>query len=638
AFKTVAKQSKLAREVAKKTLKAAEIQKIPGNSGDALKVIQTLPGVARSAFGAGPPIIRGSSPEDTKAYIGGHLMPLLFHFGGLYSVINTDLIEDLDYWPGGFSARYGHAIGGLINVSLREPKLDRWHGVIESNLYHVSLLLEGPLGEHTGLAIALRRSYIDLLFSAIVPEDAFGVIVAPRYYDYQVRFTHDFSPTNRLGLFWYGSDDELRFVFDEPMGQGGAIGGTIGTKLSFHLLTGTWDLELERGLDLKTSLRAGYTGGDIAIGDLLSIDVDSVPVDLRTDLDWEVSDALTLTFGAQMGLWYFDLDFFGPPPPKEGKPPVDFDPADNTRLKLDGFVGYGAVYAEASFRLFDRLTVIPGLRLDGFGYLDSGYVSVDPRLAVRVDIAEGTTAKAYMGLYHQPPQFDEWSDTIGNPALGPERCFQISVGAEQRFTEYLNVDVQAFYKWMDQLVTPVNIITEGVPYENRGVGRVYGLEIMAKHDMSEYFFGWLSYSLMRAERRDGPEAPWRLFDFDQSHILTLVGVFRLGAGWEAGFRFRYATGNPQTPVVGAVYDSDTDSYVPMLGAINTTRIGDFHQLDLRVDKKFVFDGWMLDIYLELINAYFHGNPEGINYNYDYSESEVITGIPFLPNIGVRAEF
>ena len=637
-FKTVIKREKIIKEVSRKQVTAQEIQKIPGVSGDALKVVQILPGVARGFIGTGQPVIRGSSPTDTKVYLEGQLLPQLFHFGGLYSVINSDLIETVDYWPGGFSARYGQAIGGLIDVTLRDIKLDRWHFTAESNVYHIGAFAEGPLGDHTGLALAIRRSYFDLILNAVVPDDVLELTVAPRYYDYQAYFTHDFSPTNQLRLLVFGSDDELALVIDEPAGRGGILGGGINTKIAFHMLDAIWQMDVTEDVAIETSMRVGYQQGAVGIGSLFSIDIELVPVDLRAEVDWEIADEWVLTMGLTAGAWYYDMSFFGPPPPKEGNPPVQPDPTTFTRQVQSGTILYLAPYLEGSIRLWDRVTLVPGLRVDALTAAGAGYVAADPRLGIRVDLVQGTTVKLFGGLYHQPPQYDEWDEQIGNPDLGPERSFQVSVGLEQRITDFLSTDIQVFYKWMDQLVVPADPVATGVLYTNDGIGRVYGLEVMVRHDPTEWFFGWLSYSLIRAERRDAPGNRWRLFDFDQTHILSAVGVFQLGWGFEAGFRFRYTTGNPTTEVVGATFDSDTDAYVPIFGAINTARVGEFHQLDLRIDKTFVFDAWMLNIYLEWQNVYARPNAEAVAYNYDFTESQPVSGILFLPNLGVRVDF
>jgi len=34
----------------------------------------------------------------------------------------------------------------------------------------------------------------------------------------------------------------------------------------------------------------------------------------------------------------------------------------------------------------------------------------------------------------------------------------------------------------------------------------------------------------------------------------------------------------------------------------------------------------------------HTNPEGIAYNYDYTQTKVSQGLPILPFLGLRAEF
>jgi hypothetical protein len=90
--------------------------------------------------------------------------------------------------------------------------------------------------------------------------------------------------------------------------------------------------------------------------------------------------------------------------------------------------------------------------------------------------------------------------------------------------------------------------------------------------------------------------------------------------------------------VGAVFDSDADAYAPVYGATNSERQTAFHQLDVRVDKHWLFDTWKLTAYLDVQNVYNRKNAELSSYNYDYSESKPTAGLPFIPSFGIKGDF
>jgi len=118
----------------------------------------------------------------------------------------------------------------------------------------------------------------------------------------------------------------------------------------------------------------------------------------------------------------------------------------------------------------------------------------------------------------------------------------------------------------------------------------------------------------------------------------LVAGYNLPYGFDVSARFRLTTGAPATPVVGSAYNSDTDGYEPIYGERGSVREATFHQLDLRVDKKFVFDTWLLGFYLDVQNVYNQENQEGTRYNYDFTDSAPVTGLPVLPTLGISAQF
>ena len=62
---------------------------------------------------------------------------------------------------------------------------------------------------------------------------------------------------------------------------------------------------------------------------------------------------------------------------------------------------------------------------------------------------------------------------------------------------------------------------------NLGDGRIYGFELLARRALTERFFGWVAYTFSRSQRRDGPGEPLRLFDNDQTHVLTALGNAQL---------------------------------------------------------------------------------------------------------------
>ena len=203
------------------------------------------------------------------------------------------------------------------------------------------------------------------------------------------------------------------------------------------------------------------------------------------------------------------------------------------------------------------------------------------------------------------------------------------------FGAAVELGVEGFYKHLSDVI--VATPTRTAPfYTNDGAGRVYGSELSLKAHWASQGFGYLAYTLSRSERRD-IEGGYRLFDADQTHILSLTSSQGLGAGWEVGLRFRLISGNPMTPITGAIYDARTGLYTPTFGDTNSARNPTFHQLDLRVEKQFDLGQLKLATYVDVQNVYNAKNQEGIRYSYDYKESEVVTGLPLFPSIGLRGE-
>jgi outer membrane receptor protein involved in Fe transport len=261
----------------------------------------------------------------------------------------------------------------------------------------------------------------------------------------------------------------------------------------------------------------------------------------------------------------------------------------------------------------------------------------DPRVAVTYDVTPRMRAKIAYGRYHQLPDPADLSAVFGNPLLESARADHFLAGARVVPFESFSVETTGFYTTSAGLAArdPSPSPPLAGALQQTGSGRSYGVQILVRKDLTSHLFGWLSYTLSRAERQDVDGGRWRLFDYDQTHVFTALASYAIGKGFEAGARFRAASGYPRTPVVGSYFDARTDTYQPIFGVQNTIRIPAFVSLDLRVSKHFDLGRTELDIVLEVQNVTNRQNPEEIVYTPNFSQPGYITGLPILPSLGIR---
>src|SRR5262249_12451689 len=152
---------------------------------------------------------------------------------------------------------------------------------------------------------------------------------------------------------------------------------------------------------------------------------------------------------------------------------------------------------------------------------------------------------------------------------------------------------------------------------NFGRGATYGGELLATYREDPWFV-WLSASLSRSTRIDYPGAMERLFDYDQPVTINAAASWKKG-NWQLGARFQLYSGLPTTPVMGSVFDSDTNLYDPLFGRVNSERAPLHHQLDLRVDRSWRWGPVQMTAFLDVQNVYLDQSVAGYSYSYDYSE-------------------
>ncbi|MBN1655544.1 MAG: TonB-dependent receptor [Deltaproteobacteria bacterium] len=633
AFSATARIPPPPREVTRRTINRQQLTRIAGTKGDPIRTVEVLPGVARPPFGSGLLIVRGSRPGDTQPLFEGLPVSLLYHFGGLTSFVNSRLLDSIDFYPGNFSVRYGRKQGGIVEVQAAEPEFERFHGVADINLVDASLFLEVPIVKDTGVVAAIRRSYIDFVFESLFSDDTFSVMAAPVYWDYQVMASSRVSSRDKLRLMAFGASDRFEILFEQPSGEQQEVTGGVDFSNLSHRVHATWNRRASASLDQDIELAAGTREFHFGFGREIDVLFKLVEIYGRAEWRYRLSRRVTVIGGLDLLSGPGEYSFYGPRPDRNQSGGPDGPLGNNTLELSDDFLYfYPAVYLESNLDL-SPVRLVLGTRVDYFNNLQE--FAFDPRLSAHYSLTPEVTLKAGVGLFTQPPEGQETVEEIGNPNLKPNRALHLSAGCEYQVVEEVSLGLEGYFKYLFEQVVPTAFGQE--PYlVNDGIGRVYGVELAAKVEPSGRFFGYLSYTLSRSERRERDDS-WAVFDFDQPHILTASGTYRLGRGWEAGLTFRLVSGNPYTPIVGSSYYSNEDRYIPIWGDQNSKRSRLFHRLDLRVEKLWTFDGWKLAVYLDVQNAYNAANQEGLIYDYRFRKSQVLTGLPILPVLGVRGE-
>ncbi len=619
------------------TLTGAELSTVPGTFGEPLRVVATLPGVVRSPFGLGFFLVRGANLQNTGFFVDGFPVPILYHFGAGPAVISSRLVTRLRFYPGGYPTSLGRFSAGVVTLESGIPEgVDRFRVEAEVDLLRASLLAIVPF-DRGNVSIAFRRSYYELLLPLIVP----GLEVS--YTDYQLRGEVRIDERLSVSLFLFGSDDLLD--------QSGAIGGGTtsegsSTRVNYNFQRAIARLDLRLGPDSFIRLsgalgRNGTSFGSRSTDTTMAMDMESFDAGLRLDASIPVAPWLRTNFGIDAAGTAFGIHVTAPSATGLGEYPRPlFDPQ---LLQLDARVARSlpALYAEGILKLAP-VEVSLGARVELLRWGTLTDVSADPRLVARVEVAPEVTLKAATGLFMQPPATFQTIAQGGNPALGPERSWQSSVGIEADLPLDIDLEVNGFYSQMSDIGRFSQRVVMGPDGEPRREffradqeGRAYGLEVLLRRPVEEGFYGWISYTLSRSERLSS-RGEWRPFTYDQTHVLNLAASYAFD-GWRFGATFQLATGRPMLSPSAITYDADANAYDATF-VDRGERLPIYHQLNLRIDRDFDVNFMTGTVYLDVLNVYYGQNSEGVVYQYDYARGAPIPGLPILGTLGIRAIF
>jgi TonB family protein len=666
----VVRAARIKKEAVETRIRTEEARKVPGTQGDTLKVVQNLPGVGRASFGSGQLVVWGSSPKETRVVVEGVEIPSLYHMGGLRSTVNSDLVKSIDLSPGAYGADYGRGLGGLVRIDLAQIPGPGTHGYVAADIMDTSAELSTAVNKRLRLAVAGRISYLDRVMSGVSSADIGDSFPIPRYDDYQARAGLRLRNDEEITATFLASDDHLRRTI--PASDPDDL-RTQNTDTSFRRVFVSYVRLFDDGSSVKITPSFGVdhnTERDKFGDQVMELDTQTTHYALRGSLRRRIHSTTVLLLGMDVQGRQSELARGGSvnQPPREGdivvfgqRPPPEIA-TDAWKVSVFSL----ATYATVDLKL-GNWSLTPGLRFEptwvegdhrlplsattipiGYSRLIAPPNPIDvpvlrnlpnPRLQVAWRPLPRLTLTSGAGIYGQPPDPEDMSPVFGNPSIVGSYALHLTAGVSVKLRPTLTFETVAFYKKLYALVSRNENQSPPVAQAltQDGTGRVRGIQVLLRQELLKGFFGWVTYSLSRSERRDHPELGYRLFDQDQTHVLALLASYDLGRGFEVGGRFRYSTGMPRTPVLDS-YLSRNGTIEPVFGAQNSVRIPAFYQLDMRGEKAFIMQQKKLSVFVDVQNITNRKNPEEIIYSQNYKQKNYIIGLPTLAVAGARLEF
>lgn len=616
-----------------------EVKRNPGGNRDISRALQSLPGVASVPSFRNDIIIRGGSPNENRFYIDGIEIPNINHFatqgasGGPVGLINVDFIQDVEFYSGAFPANRGNALSSVIDFGFKDGRTDEYSANAVLGSSDIGLTVEGPTGKNSSLIVSARRSYLQFLFAAL------GLPFLPTYNDFQFKWKAQLDEKTKLTILGIGAIDQFELntsLADDPNNEdylrnkylldllsvNNQWNYAIGGKLERFRDKGKWTLVTSRNMLNNEAFKFQENNEDLP----KTLDYLSQEIENKFRLENKVflDNGWKLNFG--VGYEYAKYN--------NRSSFQQFSFEENAITSLDYSSEFDlnkyAVFAQSSKSfLNERLILSFGIRTDGNDYSDimaDPLAQLSPRFSAKYYISPEISFNFNTGVYYQLPAYTILGYTENNQLLNKQndlsyiRNKQLVAGFEYDLNSRNTlITVEGFFKDYDNY--PMSI-DKGISLANLGAdfgvigneavsstseGRAYGAEFLLQQKLYKGFYGILAYTYVRSEftTAEGEYVPSA---WDSKHLVSITGGKKFNKNWEVGARFRFSGGLPYTPYnveASMLVDTWNVTRTGLLDydRLNQERIQAFHQLDIRVDKKWFFEKWSLNLFLDIQNIY-----------------------------------
>lgn len=606
-------------------LSARDIVTTPGGAADIFQAIKTMPGMTQVSESA-ELFVRGGDPTETITLLDQASLynPYTFEsgFGGLFSNVNTAAVRDLYFTSGGFSAKYGNALSGVLDMTTKdEPTTFRT--AIGVSMANASLTSEIPLADgRAGLNINVRKTLTNLLFLVNGGLERFTKL--PESHDASIGATWRYSGTGKLKLFASTSGDQSGVFLQQPGYRDEYTG------LSGSAFLNAQHTEVFGGrIVVKTSLSYSTSSNEQNIGAVAILRTDKV-WKARSDAEIQISSRWKLNAGLEAE--QRTTAYTGTLPAQSWN-----TQSQAAKIPIDAqFVGarFG-VYAEVeAAELFGitQLSAVGGVRFDAVPALSMQWC--DPRASIGWQINERSSLKLGWGVFHQNPdprlfarrnEVQNGSQQAASSVpLAAMQAQHVILSYDYTISDNMSIRVEAFNK--DYTHLPLQTLLSGAPtYTSAGYGYARGVDMIAKGGFPEWkLSGLVSYGLIDTKRY------WLDFErlapspYDITHNLTVIAKYEITSELQAGISYRYATGRPYTPVESATLHTFEGVYEPLYGGKNSARLPDYHRLDLRLTYLTQVLERFTVVYMECLNILGIENMFGYTYSRDYAEKIPMT--------------
>ncbi len=610
-----------------------EIQRYPGGNRDISKVIQSLPGVASTVSFRNDIIIRGGAPNENRFYLDGIEVPVINHFstqgasGGPVGMINVDFIKNVEFYTGAFPANRGNTLSSLMEFDLIDGRSDRLAATFTVGASEIGASLQGPLTKKkkSTFILSIRPSYLQFLFQLL------ELPFLPVYNDIQFKTAIEINEKSDLTILGLGAYDnfDLNLDANETDDQRFLL-GTLPEQIQWNYTIGAkYRRFLDNGYIIVVASRNHldneafkYADNDKSSEDNLILNYRSQEIENKLRFEHTTRKA---GFKINYGVAYEFVQYTNTTETIvtniDGNIPVNFSSDVN-------FNKYG-FFAQVSKGFFsDRWKVSLGFRADGNDYngeMANPFKQFSPRLSSSVAITDFMNWNSNIGIYYQLPPYttlgfrDNSGTLVNQNRLDYISSTHFVTGFDLTTKFNAQFAVEGFFKLyqdypflLNDSITLANLggdfgVIGNEPASSQSDGRAYGVELFYQQKLFKGFFGIISYTFVRSEFQDknGDYVPTT---WDNRHLVSLTFGKKFKRNWEIGLRWRLLGGTPFTP-----FDQDFSSIVgnwnqngralPNYDLLNTERLKTAHQLDVRVDKKWFFERWSLNVYLDIQNAY-----------------------------------